>query len=340
MSISTIPPKNIISFILPIYNVEQFLQKCLCSIEQQTSDYWEAILVDDGSTDNSSAICKEYASKNPKFRYTRQDNQGQGCARNKGIKLAQGTYIFFVDPDDWIEAETTKDLLALMDSSDADFANFGFNFFSEDGNVSRRFNNFTHVELTGSEIFERSMLDREIYSTPWSKIYRASYLQRHNIQFPGLRAYEDLYFSRKVSLHASKCLFIKKIYYHALMRSDSTTRKMSKQSFVDAIKAIEFERSALSISTSQKNEKYLFDAHVLKFTSSLILQAAFRIKDKREFNACIELLCTAGFFVRLPSLNVLNYLTLANKLVVFVSRSTYFTRFAAACLSLVGIKPY
>lgn len=78
-----------ISFILPIFNVEPYLKKCLNSIEHQTSVHWEAILVDDGSTDNSSDICKYYASQNSKFRYIRQANQGQGSARNNGLKLAK-----------------------------------------------------------------------------------------------------------------------------------------------------------------------------------------------------------------------------------------------------------
>jgi hypothetical protein len=329
-----------ISFILPIFNVDSYLEKCLDSIEQQTSSHWEAILVDDGSTDKSSAICQAYASKSSKFRYIRQDNQGQGAARNNGIKLAQGCYICFVDPDDWIEAETTHELLSLMDTSDADFANFGIDFSTEKGIATRCFNHFRKRELNGREIFERAMLDREIYSTPCNKIYRVAYLRSHNIQFPKLRAYEDLYFSRKLAMHARKCLFTQKVYYHALMRSGSTTRKMNRQKFVEAIEAIEIERLALANPNSPKNEQHLFDSHVLKFTSGLIFQAAFRIKDKREFMACIETLRSAGLFGTLPALRVFNKLTPANQLMAMISRSPALTRFIASVLSLVGIKPY
>jgi glycosyltransferase EpsH len=329
-----------ITFILPIFNVDPYLEKCLDSIKQQSSSNWEAILVDDGSTDRSSAICKAYASKNPKFRYIKQDNQGQGAARNNGMKLAQGRYICFVDPDDWIEVETTRELLTLMDSSDADFANFGIDFFTEKGITIRCFNNFSKRYLNGREIFKRAMLDREIYSTPCNKIYRVAYLRSHNIQFPSLRAYEDLYFSRKLAMHARKCLFTRKIYYHALMRSGSTTRKMTKHKFTEAIKAIEIEKSALVDSNYSKNEQHLFDAHVLKLTSSLIFQAAFRIKDEREFMACIEMLRAAGLFGRLPALGVLKQLPLVNQLMAIVSCSPVLTRFVASSLSLVGVKPY
>ena len=334
------PAETNISFILPVFNVAPYLEKCLNSIEQQTSSNWEAILVDDGSTDNSSTICKAYSTRNHKFKYIRQENQGQGSARNNGIKLAQGSYICFIDPDDWIESETTKELLALMDSSDADFANFGFDFFTEDGISTRSFNRFSQLELTGREIFERAMLDRGIYSTPWSKIYRTTYLRSHNVQFPELRAYEDLYFSRKLALHARKCLFAQKIYYHALVRSDSTTRKMTKEKFTQAIEAVEIERLALLNYNSPKKERDLFDAHVLKFTSGLIIQAAFRIKDKMEFMACIEMLRSAGLFGRFPALRVLSHLTLTNQLMALVSRSPVLTKFAATGFSLVGINPF
>ena len=141
-------------------------------------------------------------------------------------------------------------------------------------------------------------------------------------------------------MHATKCLFTQKVYYHALMRSDSTTRKMTKHKFSEAIKAIAIERSALLNSNSPKNEQHLFDAHVLKFTSGLIFQAAFRITDLREFKACNEMLRSAGLLGRLPALRVLNQLTLTNQLMALVSRSPVLTRFAAACLSMVGIKPY
>jgi len=331
---------NRISFILPIYNVDPYLEKCLDSIDRQTSSYWEAILVDDGSTDNSPSICEAYVSKNPKFRYIRQENQGQGLARNNGINLAQGRYICFVDPDDWIEAETTQELLALMDSSDADFANFGIDFFTEKNITTHRFNNFSQQELNGCKMFELAMLDREIYSTSCNKIYQAAFLRSHNIQFPGLRAYEDSYFSRKMALHATKCLFTNKVYYHALIRSESTTRRMSRQNFTEAIRAIEFERSAFLSSNSSKNDLRLFDAHILKFSSILIFQAAFRITKKREFKSCIEMLRFAGLHDRLPSLHALKLLTPKNQLMALVSRSPFLTRFAATILSLLGIKPY
>ena len=337
---NTITAEGGVSFILPIFNVDPYLEKCLDSIEQQTSGHWEAILVDDGSTDSSSDICRKYAAKNPKFRYIRQDNQGQGSARNNGIDLAKGRYICFVDPDDWIEAETTQDLLALMDPSDADFANFGIDFFTEKGVTTRCFNHFSKHELNGQKIFERAMLDREIYSTPCNKIYRVTYLRSHNIRFPGLRAYEDLFFSRRLAMHAVKCLFTKKVYYHALMRSDSTTRKMTSEKFTQAIEAVEIERSVLLNSSSSEDERYLFDAHVLKFTSGLIFQAAFRINDQSEFKACIEMLRSAGLFHRTLALRALRHLSPANQLMALISRSPTLTRLTAMSLSLVGIKPY
>lgn len=104
-------PSPIISIIVPIYNTEKYIRKCLDSILAQTHTNWEAILIDDGSPDNCGMICDEYAQKDKRFKVIHQENGGVVKARNKGIKIASGTYLAFVDSDDYIEPTMLEEML-------------------------------------------------------------------------------------------------------------------------------------------------------------------------------------------------------------------------------------
>lgn len=111
---------DLISIIVPVYNVERYLQRCVDSILRQTYKEIEVILVDDGSIDRSSAICDEYAASDPRIKVVHQQNGGASCARNTGIDLASGNYIGFVDSDDWIAPETYETLYKNIIHFDAD----------------------------------------------------------------------------------------------------------------------------------------------------------------------------------------------------------------------------
>ena len=129
--------KDKISIIIPAYNVEEYLEKCLESIISQNFDKVEIIIVDDGSTDKSLQIAKEYQKKYPeKTRVISQENKGQGGARNTGIKNATGKYLLFVDSDDTIKSGMLETLYAEMEKSNADIVLFGFEYVDEKGRSS------------------------------------------------------------------------------------------------------------------------------------------------------------------------------------------------------------
>lgn len=329
-----------ISFILPIYNVEKYLEKCLKSIEGQTSSRWEAILVDDGSTDLSSKICKDFVARNSKFRYIYQENQGQGSARNNGLIVANGDYILFVDPDDWIESCMAEELLSIMDKSDADFVNFGIDFVTNKGVSKRIFNKFLFHELLGISIVHHAMLDDHVLSTPVNKIYRKSLLIQNNITFPFLRAYEDIFFSRKVALNSIKCLFVKQIYYHALIRPESTTRKLSPNHALQAIELIKLEIAEFMSAETVNIQKVIFDAHVQKLLSYLIFQFALRVKSNHDYRECVSVIFDSGFFKNSVPYSVMKHLKFLNRIVVRISRYPRLTRSLASFVTIIGFQPY
>ena len=99
---------ELISIIVPIYNVENYLRMCLDSIQNQTYQNFECLLINDGSPDNSAEICREYVAKDARFRYFEKENGGLSSARNYGIERAEGSFITFVDSDDWLEANSLE----------------------------------------------------------------------------------------------------------------------------------------------------------------------------------------------------------------------------------------
>lgn len=112
----------LISIIVPVYNTAAYLRRCLDSILSQTYGHWEAILVDDGSTDGSGAICEEYASRDSRFQVTHRPNSGVAATRNAGLDAATGEYIGFVDSDDWIEPDMFRSMVMAILSRRADIA--------------------------------------------------------------------------------------------------------------------------------------------------------------------------------------------------------------------------
>ena len=117
---------SLISIVIPVYNVENLLDKCLYTVTNQTYNALEIILIDDGSTDNSGKICDEWAKKDSRIRVLHKNNEGVPKARNDAFKIAKGDFIGFVDPDDWIEEDMYEVLLLTLKKYSADIAICGF----------------------------------------------------------------------------------------------------------------------------------------------------------------------------------------------------------------------
>ena len=128
-----------ISVIVPIYNVERYLPACLESIVQQFIEDYEAILVNDGSTDSSGVICDEYAAKHPQFRVIHQENQGVASARNRGVSEARGEYILFLDSDDFLVPNSMSGLLDLANKNELDVLGFSLINVTDDCNLACKY---------------------------------------------------------------------------------------------------------------------------------------------------------------------------------------------------------
>jgi len=226
-----------ISVIIPLYNVEDYLNECMDSVLKQTYENLEIICINNNSTDNSLNILESYAQKDNRINIiNNQKNYGIGYSRNIGLKYATGDYVFFMDADDIILENTLEKLLENMISNNSDVVLYElnhYNHFTEEIHpVKHRlenvfndvdFNNFTFTYKDIKEYFL-------ITPTPvWSKFYKKNFLDKYQFGFPEDVAYEDVIFHVKVLLNASKISFLPEhLYIQRLTNPKSQMKDYSK----------------------------------------------------------------------------------------------------------------
>lgn len=330
----------LISFIVPVYNAAPYLAKCLQSIENQTLENIEVLLIDDGSTDNSLDLCADFAIKNNKFQVFSKPNEGGAVARNFGFEKSIGKYICYIDPDDWIEPSMCKDVIEVLNSTNADFANFGIDFISCDGKVVKAIYEFGIDELPGSELVKNSLLDRLILSSPNNKVYLRSFLERHKIRFPPIRGFEDLPYTRAVSLYANKAAFVSRVYYHALVREGSLTREMSLNYIEVARTALLIERDILFKGDSGKGYCQLYKAHVVKLFTSLLIRSAFRVLSYGEYRRCFSVASDCDYYTYSSEGDVIRLLGFRYYLFTSLCRHPMLLRGAAIFAKLLKFRLY
>jgi len=287
--------QKMITFIVPVYNVEQYLAKCIQSLIAQSCSDFDILLINDGSTDNSLAICEQFAMQHTCVKVFTQVNVGQGQARNFGLQHAIGKYIAYVDADDWVEPSLVLDALKLMNDTDADFMNFGIRFIEESGGIRKTINTFNVDVLLDNEIFFDAIVEKNIQTVCWNKIYKKSFLIENKILFPDVKVNEDIVYSRLCSFYAKKVVFTANIYYNALVRPGSTSRTMNQAMFKHSIRVLKLEKELFGSYLQEAGHGYLLDAHIIKFCCYLVVQGAFRIKDRKEYYDCYQLLASVDF---------------------------------------------
>ena len=184
--------------------------------------------------------------------------------RNYGFDLAIGSYICYVDGDDWIEPTLCSDMLYVMEGTKVDFCSFGFDFCRDNGSVLKKISNFKNKFLYGQDIFRAAMLDDDIYTVVWNKVYRRSFLLEHCLYFPNVKIWEDIFYTRKVAYFSQSTSFESKVYYHALVRPGSASRNITEILFLNGLDLLRLERDFIFSRTKAHKYKNLFEAHFVK----------------------------------------------------------------------------
>ena len=215
---------KLISIIVPIYNVENYLNACVDSILSQTYENIEIILVDDGSTDSSGEICDRYAQMDSRVAVIHKVNGGLSDARNAGLELVHGDYLMFCDGDDWLEKDVLQKVYETIDEKDADVAIWGYYADFVDLNeelMHRDIHKCSDIVCT-KKLNADCLLDREnlgLVGYAWNKLYKASLIFENGFTFrKGLSLVEDIVFNEPVLLQANKVVFVDTIGTHYMQR--------------------------------------------------------------------------------------------------------------------------
>ncbi len=248
---------SIISVIIPVYNAEPYICRCLDSLVAQTFRDFEVILVNDGSTDDSGEICDEYATRDNRFRVIHQKNGGVSVARQTGIDNAQGEYVIHVDPDDWVEPEMLSALYQKAQETEADMVVCDF-WFGNDYS-SQKFYPET------AENFKKKLLFQQLHGSCCNKLVRRVCYSSHGIGFTPshIRMYEDLLFNFRILKYDVKVSYLPQAFYHYNIDNASSIchqgSKKNIQSMMDVI--AEFE--AMNLLDESTNYGYGYKKNVL-----------------------------------------------------------------------------
>lgn len=238
-----------ISVVVPIYNSERYLHKCVDSLLKQTYSNIEVILVDDGSTDSSPKICDEYAALDKRVKVIHQKNARIGAARNNGIEASSGNYITFIDSDDYLELDAYEKCVELIMRYDPDIIQWDLTFVPEsdckDVIPNRAKNDYVELILdrngTLEKLFQWKNMDarfNHLWTAShciWTKMCKAELF--NNVRFPVGKEYEDEMILHKIMIKTQKSIFINERFSNYLLRSKSTVHTMPLKGRIDKIDA-------------------------------------------------------------------------------------------------------
>jgi len=227
-----------ISVIVPIYNVEPYLEKCLLSIAHQTFKDFEVIMVNDGSPDGSALIAEKFVERYSNFKLISQPNMGLGCARNRGLELAKGEYVAFIDSDDCIKPDYLEKLYNAAVQNGADIAICGFemHWLKTDIKVKNFIKKRPGV-YDAKEILKCLIRDLSVQFYVWNKLFKRSLFSENGIWYPRMR-FEDIGTLPRVFYSANKVAVIPDYLYVYSKRKNSIISQLSEQNLNDYVRSL------------------------------------------------------------------------------------------------------
>lgn len=237
------------SIIIPVYNAEATLRRCLESLVKQPFADYELLLINDGSTDGSDAICREYAAVYPQIKYLTKENGGVSSARNLGLELAQGAYILFVDSDDYVSADYLPCIHSAISAREPDLLLFGYRNF---GAQTSEWGTGDYWETGECEVAARisTALRRYLFSSMWSKAFRRSIIEDNGLRFDeALAIGEDQAFIFGYAMHIRSIASISDVLYHVDVSGGDSLSRKRRDYLTDQLMTVNRKMSAALHST-------------------------------------------------------------------------------------------
>lgn len=295
-----------ISIIIPVYNTEKYLENCLESVKGQTFQNWEAICVNDGSTDHSADILQIFAQKDKRFKIITRKNSGVSQARNTGLDLAGGKYVMFLDSDDFIHPQCMELAYNAIIKTKADICDFKLQKTAENEKIfTQKYSdrlNITHIEHPLQKVINGSA-DASLLSFS-KKLYKAELAKK--IQFLPIPVGEDILYSFEIMDHIEKCVQIPNVLLYYLQRSSSVSHEPDKikrykqkmlmsKYLTDIIKKLckKYSKTIYEKELKQYLSRYLFKVYIRRICKLHIPDFRIRLETNMEF---LKILATEKFF--------------------------------------------
>ena len=295
-----------VSVIVPVYNTEKYLEKCLDSLVNQTYQDIEIIIVNDGSTDKSEEIIKEYIKKYHFVKYFKKKNGGLSSARNYGIDKANGDYLLFIDSDDYVEKEMIQKMYEKIIQENSDIVVCEFSYIYENGTKVRSYSNLDYADMDDKNY---------LLTPPMAPIRLIKKELFNNIKFKEGIYYEDLELCPKLVLYTKKISFVNESLYNYLMRDSSIMhQKEFNNKLLDIYSVLDSNYKMLNKDYHDEVE-YMYITHLLR-------TAALRFLDydegKEQINKIINLIKE-----RFPNWKNNKYFKISNKKIKIICYLTY-----------------
>lgn len=270
-----------ISIIVPVYNAEKYIQRCVNSLLSQTFSDFEIILVDDGSIDNSGVICDEYAQTDSRLYSYHKQNGGVSSARQYGLERAVGEYVIHADPDDWVENDMLEVMYSKAIENNADMVIS--DYYIDTQNKQRRVNQ--HISKCDNISLLKATLEQRLHSSCWNKLVRRHLFDQYDIEFPeGLSRWEDMWVTCSLLMHDIKVSYVPEAFYHydQTVNTNSLVRKVSKNGVESQIRFCEYFDSLLSSGGGEIYNEELLKALDVAKRATKELMFCSRMYSKEE----------------------------------------------------------
>lgn len=284
-----------ISVVVPVYNVEDTLERCVESILAQSFKDYEIILVDDGSTDNSGAICDKYVDEYSFISVIHKANEGLGPTRNVGVTNAKGKYIYHCDSDDWISPTLLEDCYNVAEKNNANIVVFGYTIYTEDKDGIKPYqtikvnNNFYLTEAESKDFFVKQFTNSFVVQSACNRLLKREFLLENNIWFKPFRRCQDVVFSLDLFGKASKVVCLEECYYNYIIvpgvyKGRSYDEMLSI--YLDVFEHIRYNLKEWTVwnEHTKKEITSLYMAHIANYVSYYIInKSEHKRKDIKAF---------------------------------------------------------
>ena len=278
--------EKLVTVIVPVYNVEKYIERCARSILRQTYHNLEIIFVNDGSPDGCGSILDSLKEEDPRIVVIHKKNEGVSAARNDGLKITNGEFVIFVDGDDWIDEMLIEDFVGAIEKLGTEMV-VSYNYLFDDNLPS--FRKIDTNRISSSEAIEELYLGK-IDVAVWNKMYKRSFLKDNNIAF-----HTQFWFAEGMTFNIecfSKCDYVgvsNLERYHQVTNNESAVRKFNLDSWHCGLKAMEYQRTLLN--SDEKKVINAWNYHYRQYNAS-ILWGLYRTgqykNEKEEVNRCVK----------------------------------------------------